>query len=503
MEDHIPAIIVATPLLAALLVTGLWWFDKRLCFPISIIAGTISLSASVVLLLKVLDGGSIEYRLGGWAPPFGIVFRIDHLSGLILVVVSLVSLLNLAGTKTIAAKEFGEKLGAFYALYLLFTTGLLGILVTGDAFNLYVLLEIASLTGYALIGIGKGRAPVSGLNYVFMGTIGASLYLLGIGYLYLMTGSLNMADISRIIPSILSSNVVLLAYILCLSGLFVKMALFPLHAWLPNAYAYSPSLVSSLVAPLTTKVMIYVMFRITLTIFTYDFAFNRVALRLPILWLAIFAIVMGSLMALGQKRLKKMLAYIIIAEVGYMVGGFWLGNRDGMSGAMLHIINDAVMTLCVFMAAGAIVYKIEDDRLSALHGVFRKMPYTMAAMVVGGLSIIGIPPTCGFFSKWYLLIGGIAAGQFAFVTALIFSSLVNVILFFRLFEIGYFKPHAGVKTHYHNHANLPAHSEGIAEAPLDLLVPLMVTAVLLIILGIYSGEIVTRVIQFAIPQTIG
>lgn len=503
MEAHIPAIIVVTPLLAALLVTGLWWFDKRLCFPISIMAGMISLSASVVLLLKVLEGGSVEYRLGGWAPPYGIVFRIDHLSGLILVVVSLVSLLNLAGTKTIAAKEFDEKLGAFYALYLLFTTGLLGILVTGDAFNLYVLLEIASLTGYALIGIGKGRAPVSGLNYLFMGTIGASLYLLGIGYLYLMTGSLNMGDIARILPSILPSNVVILAYILCLSGLFVKMALYPLHAWLPNAYAYSPSLVSSLVAPLTTKVMIYVMFRITLTIFTYDFAFNSVALRLPILWLAIVAIVMGSLMALGQKRLKKMLAYVIVAEVGYMVGGFWLGNRDGMSGAMLHIINDAVMTLCVFMAAGAIVYKIEDDRLSALHGVFRKMPCTMAAMVVGGLSIIGIPPTCGFFSKWYLLLGGIAAGQFVFVAALIFSSLVNVILFFRLFEIGYFKPDAGVKAHQHNHANHPAQSEEIAEAPLDLLVPLMVTAVLLIIMGIYSGEIVTRVIQFAIPGSIG
>ena len=503
MEDHIPAIIVAVPLFAALVVTGLWWFDKRLCFPLAIIAATVSLLASVELLLKIVDGGAVEYRLGGWAPPFGISYRIDHLSGLILVVVSLVSLLNLAGSKTIAEKEFGEKLGAFYALYLLFITGLFGILVTGDAFNLYVLLEIASLTGYALIGMGKGRAPISGLNYVFMGTIGASLYLLGIGYLYMMTGSLNMADISRIIPSLLPSNVILLVFIFCLSGLFVKMALFPLHAWLPNAYAYSPSLVSNLVAPLTTKVMIYVMFRITLTIYSYDFAFNRLALRLPILWLAILAIVMGSLMALGQKRLKKMLAYIIVAEVGYMVGGFWLGNRDGMSGAMLHIINDAVMTLCVFMAAGAIIHKIDDDRLSALHGLFRKMPFTMAAMVAGGLSIIGIPPTCGFFSKWYLIKGGIAAGQFAFVAALIFSSLVNIILFFRLFEIGYFKPYAGQKTHYQNHASHPAHSEGRAEAPMDLLVSLMMTAALLIILGIYSGEIVTRVIQFAIPAAIG
>ena len=503
MQEHLPVIIVAVPLLAALMVTALWWLDQRLCFPLSIIAGACSFAACIGLFLKVLDGGAVEYRLGGWAPPFGIGFRIDHLNSLILVVVSLVSLLNLAGSKTIAEKEFGEKLGAFYALYLLFTTGLLGILVTGDAFNLYVLLEIASLTGYALIGIGKGRAPLSGLNYLFMGTIGASLYLLGIGYLYMMTGSLNMADIARILPDVLPSNVVLLAFILCLSGLFAKMALFPLHAWLPNAYTYSPSLVSSLVAPLTTKVMIYAMFRVTLTIFTYDFAFNSVTVRLPILWLAILAIVMGSLMALAQKRLKKMLAYIVVAEVGYIVGGFWLGNRVGMSGALLHLINDAVMTLCLFMAAGAIVYKIGDDRFSALQGLFRKMPFTMAAMVVGGLSIIGVPPTCGFFSKWYLLTGGIAAGQYAFAAALIFSSLVNVILFFRLFEIGYFKPYTGVTPHYHGNTTHPARSEGIAEAPLDLLVPLLVTAVFLIILGVFSGEIITRVIRFAIPATIG
>lgn len=503
MEEHFPAIIVIVPLFASLLITALWWFDTRLCYPIAIIAGIISLSASVGLLFQVLSGGVIEYRLGGWTPPFGIVYRIDHLNGLILVAVSLVSLLNLVGTKTIAQKEFGEKLGAFYALYLLFTTGLLGILVTGDAFNLFVLLEIASLTGYALIGLGNGRASLSGLNYVFMGTIGASLYLLGIGCLYLITGSLNMEDIAQILPSIMPSNVVLLAFILCLCGLFVKMALFPLHAWLPNAYTYSPSVVSSLVAPLTTKVMIYAMFRVTLTIFTFDYAFNSISVRLPILWLAILAIIMGSLMALAQKRLKKMLAFIVVAEVGYMVGGFWLGNRAGMNGAILHIINDAAMTLCVFMAAGAIVYKLEDDRLFSLQGVFRKMPVSMTAMVVGGLSLIGVPPTCGFFSKWYLISGGIAAGQYAFVAALIFSSLVNTILFFRIFEIGYFKPFVNVETHDHGQANLPVQSEGIAEAPLDLLVPLVTTTVLLIVLGIFSGEIVTRVIQFAIPGVIG
>ena len=504
MEEQFPIIIVTAPLLGALFITALWWYDRRLCFPIALIGGLISLVASIGLLLQVLSFGIIDYRLGGWPPPFGIAYRIDHLNSLIIVAVSLVSVLNLAGSRTIAQKEFQGKLGAFYALYLLFTAGLLGILVTGDAFNLYVLLEIASLTGYALIGLGQRRAPLSGLNYLLMGTIGASLYLLGVGYLYIITGTLNMADIARILPSLLPSNVVLLAFILCLSGLFVKMALFPVHAWLPNAYTYSPSIVSSLVAPLTTKVMIYAMFRVMLTVFSIDFSLESVPLRLPVMWLAISAIVMGSIMALAQKRLKKMLAFIVVAEVGYMVGGFWLGNRMGMSGAVLHVINDAAMTLCVFLAAAAIVYKTGDDRLTSLKGVFRTMPISMAAMVVGGLSLIGVPPTCGFFSKWYLISGGMAAGHYGYVAALLFSSLVNAVLFFRLFEIGYFEPMAPENGHgTHTQINHSSHSDTISEAPLDVLVPLVTAAVLLIVLGIYSGKIVARVIYFAIPAVIG
>lgn len=501
MEEHFPAIIVAVPLFAALLTTALWWFYRGLCYPLSVAAAAVSTASAIGLFLQVLAHGVVEYRLGGWPPPFGIAYRVDHLNSLILVVVALVSLLNLIGCRTAAEKEFKEKVGAFYALYLLFTTGLLGILITGDAFNLYVLLEIASLTGYALIGMGSGRSSLSGLNYVFMGTIGASFYLLGIGCLYLVTGSLNMVDIAHILPSILPSNVVVLAFVLCLGGLFIKMALFPLHAWLPNAYSYAPSVVSSLVAPLTTKVMIYAMFRITLTVFSYDFAFNQSALQLPILWFAILAIVLGSLMALSQTRLKRMLAFIVVAEVGYMVGGFWLGNRAGMTGAILHVMNDALMTLCVFMAAAAFVHKLDDDRFAGLKGLFAQMPVSMAAMVLGGLSLIGIPPTCGFFSKWYLIAGGIEAGQYAFVAALIFSSLVNAVLFFRVFEICFFEKPRQPRSH--PHSQLAGGDSTVSEAPLEMLLPLVTTAVLLLVFGMLTGPIVSGVIRHAIPAVVG
>lgn len=503
MKEHLPAIIVVVPLLAALIVTAVWWTNKKICFPIAVVAGIITLAASIQVFQEVLSVGIIEYRLGGWPPPVGIVFRVDHLNSLILVVVSLVSFLNLAGSRVAAEREFGEKVGAFYALYLLFTTGLYGILITGDAFNLFVLLEIASLTGYALIGMGSGRASLSGLNYVFMGTIGASLYLFGVGCLYVITGSLNMVDIAGILPDLWPSNVIVLAFLLCLGGLFVKMALFPLHGWLPNAYSHAPSVVSSLVAPLTTKVMIYVMVRLSLTIFTLDFTFNKISIQAPIMWLAILAIIAGSLMALSQHHLKKMLAYIVVAEVGYMVGGFWLGNQAGMSGAVLHIINDAVMTLCVFMAVGAISFRTDDDRLSSLQGMFKKMPLTMAALILGGLSLIGVPPTCGFFSKWYLISGGIEAGHYGFVAALLISSLVNVILFFRCFEIGFFEPFSQGKGHDTGPSIPYNNSSTVREAPLEMLIPLLTTAALLIVLGIYSGQIVTKVIHQVIPAVVG
>ena len=495
MSEQYPALLVVVPLLSAFIISAAGWVNKRLCFPIAIAALSVAVYSSVGLLLRVLKEGEVLYRLGGWDPPWGIAYHVDHLNGLVLAVVSVVALLNLIASQKSIEQEFPNKTGPFYALYVLFVTGLLGIVVTGDAFNLYVLLEIAAITGYALLAMGEDRAPLASLNYVFMGTIGACFYLLGIGYLYIVTGSLNMVDMGRILPSLYQSKTVLTAFFICMVGVWLKMALFPLHAWLPNAYTYAPSAVSSLIAPLMTKVMIYVMIRLILTVFTPKFAFSTLALNDSIVWLAVISIVMGSIFALSERNLKKMLTYIIIAEVGYMVGGTWLGNRAGMTGAILHIVNDALMTLCVFLAVNNIVYRVKGYRFGDLKGLTRKMPFTMGAFVVGALSIIGVPPTCGFFSKWYLIIGGIQAGHYGFVAALLFSSLVNVILFFRIIEFGYFEPF----TDRHGHGS-PV--KPINEAPLSMLIPLLMIAAGLIVVGVYTGDMVTYIIRFAIPASI-
>jgi multicomponent Na+:H+ antiporter subunit D len=493
MSSQYPALIVTVPLLSALFIFIAGWVNKRWCFPIAVAALGITAYSSIGLLFRVMNEGVIVYKLGGWDPPMGIAYYVDHLNGLVLVVVSIVAFLNLIAAKKSVEQEFPDKTAPFYTLYVLMVTGLLGIVVTGDAFNLYVLLEIAALTGYGLIAMGGGRGPLSALNYLYMGTIGACFYLLGIGYLYIMTGSLNMVDIARILPDLYQSKAVMAAFIICMVGVWIKMAFFPLHAWLPNAYTYAPSASSSLIAPLVTKVMIYVMIRLILTIFTPEFSFNILAVSRPIVWLAVIAIVMGALLALKETNLKKMLTYIIVAEVGYMVGGAWLGNRVGMTGAILHIVNDALMTLCVFMAAGNIVYKVKGVDFEDLQGLFRKMPFTMGAFVVGAMSMIGVPPTCGFFSKWYLISGAIQAGHYGFMAALLFSSLVNVVLFFRIFEICFYEPFSD--HHGHDH-----HPEPMDEAPVTMLVPLFIVAAILVLVGLYTGDIVNHIIEFAIPK---
>lgn len=495
MSQHYPVLLVIIPLLSALIISAAGWIYKKLCYPIAVVSLSVSVYACIGLLLRVLNESVVQYRLGGWAPPWGIAYYVDHLNGLILPVVAVVALVNLIAAKKSIAREFPEKIGAFYTLYVLMVTGLLGIVVTGDAFNLYVLLEIAALTGYGLIAMGEDRAPLATLNYLYMGTIGACFYLLGVGYLYIVTGSLNMADIATLLPPLYQSKAVLAAFIICMVGVWLKMAFFPLHAWLPNAYTYAPSASSSLIAPLVTKVMIYVMIRLMLSVFTPKYVFATLSIADPIVWLAVIAIIMGAILALTARNLKKMLTYVIIAEVGYMVGGAWLGNRAGMTGAILHIVNDALMTLCVFLVAGNIVYKVKGYAFDDLQGLFRRMPFTMGAFVIGALSIIGVPPTCGFFSKWYLINGAIEAGHYGFMVALLFSSLINVVLFFRVIEIGYYEPFSD----HHGHGS---HFESIDEAPLSMLIPLLITAAGLVVVGLYTGDIVTQIIQFAIPKSI-
>ena len=488
--DNYPALIVVTPLLAALFAGLAAWIEERLSYPIALIGLAISMFSAFKVLMQVISSGTIHYRMAGWAPPMGIEYSIDLLNAMVLMIVSSIAFFNLIASYKSVDQETNDRAGSFYTIYLLFVTGLLGVTATGDLFNLYVLIEITSLTSYAMVALGdKDRGPLASLNYVFIGVIGASFYLLGVGYLYMQTGSLNMADIANILPGLHGSSTILVAFILCMIGIWIKMALFPLHVWLPNAYSYSPVAFARIVAPLMTKVMVYVMIRLMITVFGYDYIFETLNIADAVVWLATFAILAGAVMALAQKNLKKMLTYIIVCEIGYMVGGAWLGNQLGMTGAILHILNDALMTFALFLAVGNMVYKLKRVDLIDLKGLFGKMPWTMVGFVLAAFSIIGVPPTCGFFSKWYLILGAFEAGAYHFAAALVISSLVCAVLFFKVFEICFFEPMS--EGNGHRDKTVPVKIE---EAPLSMLIVSGLVSLSLIVAGLYSGTIVNTII---------
>ncbi len=492
MVEQYPIIVLMVPLFGALLVGLVGMADRRICFPITITALAISFLVSIGLLRQVIDTGVIQYFVGGWSRPIGIgiELRIDTLNALVLIAITTVALLTAIFSFRRVKEDKTEKTPLFYTLYLLLVMGLSGMVITGDAFNLYVLLEVSSLTSYALIAMGKSkRAAVAAFNYIIMGTIGASFYLLGVGYLYLRTGTLNMVEIHHAIVDLTAagpSTTIVVAFAMIIVGVMIKMAFFPLFGWLPNAYSYSPSSTSCLLAPLMTKVSVYVMIRMMLTVFGAEWVFENLQYTQWMVGMAVVAILAGSILALAQVELKKMFCYLIVAEVGYMVGGAWLANHWGMVGSIYHILSDAFMTLAMFLAAGIFLKQAGVVRIEQLDGMFRKMPVTMGAFVVGALAMIGIPPTCGFFSKWYLIRGGMESGHWGYVIALLISSLINAVLFFRIFEIAYFgkKPTEG-HGHHIDHAEVT-----ISEASPSALVPLLVTAAIIVLLGVFNRDVV-------------
>lgn len=499
MSEQLPVIIVLAPLFGALVVGLAGPKDHRVCFPAVLASLLVSFCAAIAVAWHVHTNGVINYFVGGWESPrgIGIQIRIDQLNALVLIVIGVVSVLvSIFSIRPVGDGRAG-KTPQFYTLYCLLCVGLFGMTVTGDAFNLFVLVEVSSLTSYALIAMGnRPRGTLAAFNYILMGTVGASFYLLGVGYIYLSTGALNMEQIHSIIamPEVAQSNSIKVAFIFILVGVWTKMAFFPLHGWLPNAYSYCPASTSCLLAPLMTKVSVYVMIRVILSIFGAEWVFGHTGWSNLVVWLGVIAIMAGSILALAQRELKKMLCYLIVAEVGYMVGGAWLADEGnwGLTGAVFHILGDSLMTLSVFLVASIFAKKIKATRLEDLEGLFKRMPLVMAGFVTAALALIGVPPTCGFYSKFYLIRGAMDSGHWEYVIALILSSLVNAVLFFRIFEIAYFgnKPAA---SHGHDEAkqggvdDLTLSGQG---APFTFLFPLLTSAALIVILGIYNGEVV-------------
>ena len=463
LTHHLPALQVVVPLVAAplCLLAGRAWLAWIIAFAASASATV----TATILAYLTFHNGAISYHMGGWAPPWGIEYVVDTANAFILMLVSAISTVVLAYSPASVAREIrpGSQ-HLFYCMFILCLTGLLGITVTGDAFNVFVFLEISSLSSYALIAMGGQRkALTAAFQYLIMGTIGATFFLIGVGLLYMMTGTLNMADMQARIPSLQDSRPVLAAFAFITVGLALKAALFPLHLWLPNAYAFAPSAVSAFMAATATKVSLYVLLRFTFTIFGAKFAFLNLPLHWVLLVPAVIAMFAGSFSAIFQRDIKRMLAYSSIAQIGYITLAISLASSAGIAAALIHIFNHGLMKAALFCAIGCIFYRIGTTRIEQMAGLGRQMPWTTTAIVVAGLSLLGVPLTAGFISKWYLVQAALQADLWWLVVLVVLSSMLALVYIWRLVEAMYFK-------------EPPPGRGAVAEAPLSMLVPTLLLA---------------------------
>lgn len=451
LAQHLPALQVVLPLISAPLAVLL----RRggLAFAIVTVAAWAAFAIAIALWFQVDAGGTISYHIGSWQPPWGIEYRVDRLSSFVLVLVSGIATVVLPYSRASIEREIPrDSHYLFYAMVGLCLTGLLGITITGDAFNLFVFLEISSLSTYVLIALGRDRrALTASYQYLIMGSIGATFIVIAIGLLYLMTGTLNLADMANKLAAINSTRPVLAALAFFTVGVSLKAAIFPLHQWLPNAYTYAPSAVTALLAATATKVSLYALIRFYFTIFGESLVFEKLPLPEIMLVLSLFAMLGANFIAIFQTNLKRLFAYSSVGQIGYITLGLSFDSVHGLAASIMHLVNHGIAKGAIFLLIGGIAATLTVRQgvspaptFERLAGLSRQMPITCFGLVIGGFSLIGVPGTAGFISKWYLILAAIEKDQWWLVGAILVSSLLALAYVWRFVEVAYFRePPAG------------------------------------------------------------
>jgi len=465
MTSHLPILQVVVPLIAAPIMVLLR--SGPIAWVLAVSVSWAALAIAAGLFVEVADGSLVSYWIGSWPPPYGIEYRIDVVNAFLVLLISLIAAVVIVYSReSVRAEIPRERHYLFYAMYALCLAGLLGIAVTGDAFNLFVFLEVSSLSSYVLIALGRDRrALMAAYQYLILGTIGATCYVIGVGLLYLETGTLNLADMAVRLAQVSGDRPVLAAV-----GISLKLALFPLHLWLPNAYAYAPSVVTAFLAATATKVSIYVLLRFYFHVFGGSAIFDAQPMAPIWITLSLAAMFIASATAIFQDNVKRLFAYSSVAQIGYMTLGASLGSFTGLTGGIVHLFNHALTKGALFLLLGGIALRVGTIRFDAIGGIGRVMPLTSFGIVLGGLSLIGVPATVGFVSKWYLVLATLERGDWWLAFAIVGSSMLAVVYVWRFVEAAYFRePSAEVAR--------------LREAPLSMLVP----AWLMVLACVYFG----------------
>ncbi|MFC7072144.1 proton-conducting transporter membrane subunit [Halovenus rubra] len=470
-EEALPALLIAVPILGATLPLALGLVRQRIGWWVATLVLAVEAAmASWIAYAVYIGGDRITHILGGetfgrkevTVGSFdtegfivGIELVADALSGLLVALIAFVSLGVLA-----YARRAGPRQNTFYSAYLLLTGGLMGLVLTGDLFNMFVFLEIVGLMTYALVASDRSAASaVAALKYLVIGTTGASMYLVGVGYLFVRTGTLNMVDTSRVLAgepewlevtgALYTEPLVVASFGFIAVGLATKTAIFPLHTWQPGAYSEAPDSVTVLISALVSTTSAYALARITWVVFTPEFFAVNVKATEAILVLAALSVVIGSVLAAMQQRVKRVFAYSSVAQFGLIAMAIGISvhpaatdtaTRFAVYGVVIHLIGHAVIKGGLFATVGAIKKSTGARSIDEYAGLATERPVLSGTLAVLGFSLIGVPPMIGFVGKWYIGLAAVKAELWPLVFVIFASTLLTLLYVARLLEKLYFTP---------------------------------------------------------------
>lgn len=440
MSSNLPIFLFLVPFFMGVSMPIVTAKRKHLCPRITLGSFAIMVLIAVANLLYVLKEGRVEYAFGGWTAPIGIAWLNDSLAAVVALTVSFVAFLSMIYERLVVTSDLGKN-SSYYTLILIMVSGLIGIVFAADLFNVFVFLEVAALTGYALVGAGNGRSLVYAFRYLLLGSLGATLYLLGLSHLYVATGTLNIADLADRLPELMTSTAVAAGFIFMFLGLSIKMALIPLHSWLPGAYTNAPSAITPLLASTVTKVALVAWIRIEYLLIAPNVDASNVSVLFLLEELGVFAALVGGALALIQTDLRRMFAYGGVSHIGLILIGVSLGNDIGFAGGTFYLVNDAVMQASLFMIAGAILHYHKAITLDGIRGLgHHTSPWLTATLIIVAIAMVGLPPTGAFFGKWNIILGALEADHYLGAFAVIASTLLTLGYFLKVFASWFHQP---------------------------------------------------------------
>ncbi|MFO7676372.1 MAG: proton-conducting transporter membrane subunit [bacterium] len=470
LTQYLPLFVVV-PLAGAFLIPLLGRAWRFFADVIGNLVGAFLVTYSIYGLVALAQGmAPVVYRMGGWMPPLGITLVYDPLSALVVLIANLVGLPALLFSTRYLDRYTGR--WKYYTLFMLLLAGLNGVALTGDMFNLFVFLEISAVSSYALVAFGTEAEELeSGFKYMVMGEIAGMMVLVSVALLYARTSTLNMADMSRALQAIGQTPFTWFVLGTMLVGFATKMALMPFHSWLPDAHLSAPAPVSAVLSGVFVKVLgIYAMSRVVFNVFGLTRATAPTFFNL-LVGLGLFSLITASLLAINQMNYKRLLAYSTISQIGYIILGLGIGNYWAIVGALFHVLAHSVTKGLLFLASRSIERETGSREIGAISGLEKSMPVTSWSYIAGALSLAGIPPFAGFFSKLFIIVGAVAARMYWLaIVAALFSvvtmgyllKVINNVLFVR-------KDREPTKAR---------------EAPLAILVALVMLAVMALAFGI-------------------